>query len=207
MPITLSLVEDDLKTRETLVALLGDEPRVRCLTTYATAEDALRGIPKERPEVALIDINLPGTNGIECTRALKMKLPELKILMLTTYNDADLIFDSLRAGAQGYLLKKTMPAELIAAVEQVHAGGAPMSMQVATKVVDYFHERASPEVASLTHREQEILELLAKGRLYKQIGDELGISLGTVRTHLQSIYGKLHVRSRAEATLKFLRHP
>ncbi len=206
-PITLSLVEDDLNTRKTLAALLRGEPRVRCLSTYPTGEAALRGIPAEKPDVALVDINLPGMSGIECVSELKVLLPEVRVLMLTTYNDSDLIFDSLRAGAQGYLLKKSMPLELVGAIEQVHAGGAPMSMQVASKVVEYFHEgrSRSPEVWALTQREHEILARLAKGELYKQIGDHLGISISTVRTHIQSIYAKLHVRSRTEATLKFLR--
>lgn len=206
-PIPLALVEDDQNTRRSLAALLQAEPRVRCLGTYPTAEAALAAIPVERPEVALIDINLPGKSGIECARELNAVMPELKILMLTTYNDSDLIFDSLRAGARGYILKKAVPQELLDAIEQVHAGGAPMSMQVASKVVDFFHQARSPEVASLTAREQEILALLAKGQLYKEIGSQLGISIGTVRTHLQSIYGKLHVSSRTEATLKFLRRP
>jgi DNA-binding NarL/FixJ family response regulator len=206
-PITLSLVEDDQNTRRTLAAMLQDEPRVRCLATYPTAEAALRGIPLEKPEVALIDINLPGKSGIDCARELLVAAPGIRILMLTTYNDSDLIFESLRAGARGYILKKSMPQELIGAIEQVHAGGAPMSMQVASKVVEFFHQTHAPEVESLTAREQEILALLAKGQLYKQIADQLGISIGTVRTHLQSIYGKLHVRSRTEATLKFLRRP
>jgi DNA-binding NarL/FixJ family response regulator len=207
MPITLSLVEDDQNTRQTLEALLRGESHVTCLGSYATAEAALQGIPREKPDVALIDINLPGKNGIDCTRELKGLLPDLKVLILTTYNDADLIFESLRAGAQGYILKKSMPSELVGAIEQVDAGGAPMSMQVASKVVDFFHESRSPEVEALTGREQEILRHLARGRAYKEIGDVLGISLGTVRTHLQSIYRKLHVRSRTEATLKFLRRP
>lgn len=205
MPITLSIVEDDLKTRESLVALLGQERQVvQCLSAYASAEAALQGIPREKPDVALVDINLPGKSGIECTRELCALVPGLKILILTTYNDSELIFDSLRAGAQGYLLKKSMPSELIGAIEQVHAGGAPMSMQVASKVVEFFHQSQCPEVEALSAREQKILALLSQGRAYKEIGDDLGISISTVRTHLQSIYRKLHVRSRTEAAVKYL---
>src|SRR4051812_16673330 len=173
--ITVSIVEDDRDTRESLLALLsGDtgESRLRCLSAYSSGEAAIKGIPLEKPEVALVDINLPGMSGIDCVTMLKTKMPSLRVLMLTTYEDGDLIFNSLRAGAQGYLLKKMLPGELIPAVEQVHAGGAPMSMQVARKVVDYFHQirRSSNEMEMLTTREQEILTLLARGNLYKEIG-------------------------------------
>jgi DNA-binding NarL/FixJ family response regulator len=204
-PITLSLVEDDEGTREQLVELLNREPKLRCANTYATAESALRGIPLDQPDVALVDINLPHMNGIECVSRLTGSMPKLKVLMLTAYKDSDLIFKSLRAGARGYLLKKMMTSELVLAVEQVHAGGAPMSMQVASHVVDYFHQsqKASADMQKLTQREQEILALLAKGLLYKEIVGHLGISLSTVRTHLQHIYDKLHVNSRTEAAAKF----
>jgi DNA-binding NarL/FixJ family response regulator len=148
-------------------------------------------------------------SGIECAAALKAQRPELQVLMLTTYEDSELIFDSLRAGASGYVLKKTAPLELLAAIEQVHGGGAPMSMAVARKVIEYFHPgsapvRPAPEIETLTAREQEILALLASGCLYKEIGDRLGISFNTVRTHMKNIYEKLHVQSRGEATLKYL---
>lgn len=204
-PITLCIVEDDQGTREQLAALLSREPKLRCVNTYSTGEDALRGLPHDRPDVALVDINLPGMSGIECVAKLTALLPNLKVLMLTAYKESDLIFNSLRAGARGYLLKKMVPAELVTAVEQAHAGGAPMSMQIASKVVEYFHqfERTASEVAKLTPREHEILELLAKGYLYKEIVERLGISMSTVRTHLQHIYDKLHVQSRTEATAKF----
>jgi DNA-binding NarL/FixJ family response regulator len=204
-PITLSIVEDDYGTREQLVALLGDEPKLRCLHTYADGESALKGIPLDPPAVALVDINLPGMSGIDCVAQLTARLPTLKVLMLTAYKDSDLIFKSLRAGARGYLLKKMVTVELVHAVEQVHAGGAPMSMQIASQVVEYFHQsqRASADVEKLTQREHEILALLAKGLLYKEIVERLGISMGTVRTHLQHIYDKLHVNSRTEAAAKF----
>jgi DNA-binding NarL/FixJ family response regulator len=206
MPITVAIVEDDRSTRESLVALLSGAPTLQCLTSYATGEKALAGIPLEKPEVALIDINLPGMSGIECVVKLKAKIPALHVLMLTTYEDSDLIFDSLRAGASGYLLKNMPPDELVAAVAQVQAGGAPMSMQIARKVVQHFHrtEGSAGEVQKLSPREYEILGLLAKGRLYKEIADQLGITLGTVRTHQRRIYEKLHVQSRTEAAVKFL---
>ena len=203
--ITLSIVEDDEGTRAQLAALLNVEPRLCCLQSYANAETALKGIPANPPDVALVDINLPGMSGIECVAQLTARLPKLKVLMLTAYKDADLIFNSLRAGARGYLLKKMVADELVHAVEQVHAGGAPMSMQIASQVVEYFHrsQRSSADVENLTQREQEILALLAKGLLYKEIVERLGISISTVRTHVQHIYDKLHVNSRTEAAAKF----
>ena len=156
--------------------------------------------------MALVDIHLPGMNGIECVGKLKSQLPKLHVLMLTRYEQSDLIFNSIRAGASGYLLKNTPGAELIQAVEQVYAGGAPMTMQIARKVMDHFRKIQQPaaDVEKLTPREHEVLALLAKGYLYKQIGDELGISINTLRNRLRAIYEKLHVHSRTEATVKFL---
>jgi DNA-binding NarL/FixJ family response regulator len=208
MPITVSIVEDDPKTREILLKLLSRAAHVRCLGNYATGEEALRGIPAEKPEVALVDINLPGMSGIECVAKLKLKMPELRVLILTTYEDGDRIFDSLRAGASGYLLKKAGYAGLIRAIDEIHAGGAPMSAQVARQVVEHFHQIQKPasEVEQLTAREQEILALLVKGYLYKEIGERLDISMSTVSMHLQHIYAKLHVQSRAGAAAKFFGH-
>jgi len=205
--ITVCIVEDNPGTRENLVALLNGEDGVRCLSAFATGEEAVRGLPSAAPDVAIVDINLPGMSGIECVARLKMALPRLQVLMLTTYSDRDLIFDSLRAGASGYLLKDMPHVELVQAVQELHAGGAPMSMPIARKLVDHFHRirtPASPE-ERLTQREQEILELLAKGRPDKEISDKLGISLNTVRSHLKHIYEKLQVQSRTEAVVKFLR--
>jgi DNA-binding NarL/FixJ family response regulator len=207
--IAVSLVEDHADTRESLAALINSAPGFRCVSVHASAEEALQAIPKQNPDVALVDINLPGMSGIACVAKLKNVLPQLPILMLTTYEESELIFNSLRAGATGYLLKKTAAAELIDAIEQVRAGGAPMSMPVASKIVRYFRERqhAASEVETLTQREQEILALLAQGFLYKEIGDRVGISFSTVRAHLRNIYRKLHVESRTEATVKFLGTP
>ncbi|HTB81594.1 MAG TPA: response regulator transcription factor [Opitutaceae bacterium] len=204
--ITVSIVEDHRDTRESLVALVNGTKGLRCLSTYATGEAALRGVPVEKPQIALVDINLPGMSGIECVAKLKAQMPSLEVLMLTTYEESELIFNSLRAGANGYLLKNMPPDELVAALEQVHAGGAPMSMQIARKVVDHFHKIHNPssDVGKLTPREHEILTLLAKGCLDKEIVDKLGISFTTVRTHLKHIYEKLHVQTRTEATAKFL---
>jgi DNA-binding NarL/FixJ family response regulator len=205
MSITVSIVEDELKTRESLLRLLGRAPDVRCLGNYATGEEALRGIPAEKPDVALVDINLPGMSGIECVAKLKLKMPTLRVLMLTTYGDSDRIFDSLRAGASGYLLKNAGYAGLVEAIDEVHAGGAPMTAQVARQVVEHFHriQRPSSDMEKLTPREQEILGLLVKGFLYKEISEKLGISMPTVAMHSRHIYEKLHVQSRAQATAKF----
>ena len=204
--ISVSIVEDHADTRESLMTVIAGAPGFRCLGAHASAEEALRRIPVQRPDVALVDINLPGMSGIECVAKLKALMPALPILMLTTYEESDLIFNSLRAGARGYLLKKMAPMELVPAIEQVHAGGAPMSMPVASKVVDYFQQRqtTASEVERLTAREHEILALLAEGFLYKEIGQRLGISFSTVRAHLRNIYEKLHVQSRTEATAKYL---
>ena len=206
MPITVSIVEDNRDTREALAARVNQSLSLRCLNTYANGELALRGIPAEKPDVVLVDINLPGMSGIECVSKLRAQLPQLPMMMITTYEEAELIFNSLRAGAKGYLLKNTPPAELVQAIEQVHAGGAPMSLQIARKVVDHFcRQQPSSDIEQLSKREEEVLALLAKGLLYKEISETLSISLATVRTHVHRIYEKLHVQSRTEATVKFLK--
>jgi DNA-binding NarL/FixJ family response regulator len=208
MRIRVSIVEDNRGTRESLTELLSRAPALRFVSAHPTGEDALQKIPHDAPDVVLMDINLPQMNGIECVAQLKERVPKAQVLMLTTYEEGDLIFDSLRKGASGYLLKNMPPAELIQAIEQVHAGGAPMSMQVARKVVTHFQQIKQPksEMEQLTKREHEILALLAKGFLYKEIADQLGISLSTVRAHLHTVYEKLHVQSRTEAVVKFLGH-
>lgn len=205
-PLTICIVEDDSATRENLATLLGQDPALRCVGAFPDAETALREIPRVQPEVALVDINLPGMSGIECVARLSEAAPAVSVLILTTYEHRELIFNSLRAGAKGYLLKNMPPEDLLQAVRQVHAGGAPMSMHVARKVVDFFAERRRPasDVGSLSKREHEVLTLLAQGYLYKEIADKLGVSLNTVRTYLQRVYEKLHVQSRTEATAKFL---
>ncbi len=206
MPISVSIVEDSRGTRESLSELLKRSPGLRCLGAYANGEAALRELPAHSPDVVLMDINLPGMSGIECVARLKEKAPRTQVLMLTTYEEGDLIFESLRAGANGYLLKNMPPSELVNAVEQVHAGGSPMSMHIARKVVSHFQQIKQPssEMEKLTKRELEILALLAKGFLYKEIADQLGISLSTVRAHLHTVYEKLHVQSRTEAVVKYL---
>ena len=205
MPIMVSIVEDELKTRESLSRLLGRAPDICCIGSYASGEEALRKIPDERPDVVLVDIHLPGISGIECVSKLKLKLPGLRVLMLTTYGDSDRIFDSLRAGATGYLLKNAGYAGLVEAINDIYTGGAPMTAQVARQVVEHFHRIKKPasDMEKLTPREQEILELLAKGFLCKEISEKLGISMPTVAMHSRHIYEKLHVQSRAQATAKF----
>ncbi len=204
--IKVSIVEDAPGTRESLRELLDRAKGVQCVGSHPNGEEALKKIPLEQPDVVLMDINLPKMNGIECVAQLKKSMPKTQVLMLTTYEESDLIFDSLRHGASGYLLKNMTPAELIQAIEQVHAGGAPMSMQIARKVVSHFRMIKEPQsdMEKLTKRENEILGLLAKGFLYKEIADQLGISLSTVRAHLHTVYEKMHVQSRTEAVVKYL---
>lgn len=206
MSIAISIVEDQRALRESLVEWLNNAPGIRCVGAYASAEEALREIPVKNPDVVLMDINLPGMNGIQCVARLKERLPGTQVLMLTTYDEGDLIFDSLRAGANGYLLKNMPREELVAAVEQVHAGGAPMSLQIARKVINHFHQpkKSAAELEQLTARELDILKLLAKGYMYKEIADRLQISLSTVRTHISAVYEKLHVQSRTEAAMKLV---
>lgn len=206
MSIAVSIIEDNQGTRDDLVELLNRAPNLRCLEAYDSAEAALAGIAAHPPDVALVDINLPGMSGIEFVAKLKSASPRVQVLILTCYEESRMIFDALRAGASGYLLKKSIPTELIPSIELVCNGGAPMSVQIARQVVDYFHQipTAESEVEKLTKREQEVLELLAKGFLYKEISDNLGIGLPTVKSHLKQIYEKLHVQTRTEAAIKFL---
>lgn len=201
--ISIAIIEDQPDVRESLVACLGNEPGMRCAGAYTSGEDGLQKIPKENPDIVLMDINLPGMNGIQCVARLKKRLPNVQILMLTTYDDGDMIFDSLRAGANGYLLKNAPQEELVQAIWQVNSGGAPMSLQIARKVINHFHQtKPASEIENLSVRELEILRLLAKGHRYKEIADQLSINIGTVRTHVCHVYEKLHVSSRTEAALK-----
>jgi DNA-binding NarL/FixJ family response regulator len=204
--IKVAIVEDVPGTRESLGALIRRTSGMSCVAACASGEQAVRELPALAPDVVLMDIQLPGISGIQCAAQLKRLLPTVQILMLTTYEDSDLIFDSLRAGASGYLLKKMTVAEITRAIQQVHEGGSPMSVQIARKVVNHFQQLRKPdsEVEQLTPREQEILKLLAHGHYYKEIADQLGITTGTVGVHLHNIYEKLHVSSRTEAVVKWL---
>lgn len=212
MEISVSLVEDDDGLREEFGELISQTAGFRIHRTYRNAEEALERLPCDPPDILLMDINLPGMSGIECVRRLKRELPELPIVMLTVYDDSDALFDSLIAGANGYLLKRTPRAKLVEALRELSAGGAPMSRKIARKVVAFFHQAKSikphnPLLSGLTPREQEILAELAKGRSYKEIATACGISGDTVRKHMGRIYEKLHVHSRTEAILKYLGHP
>jgi DNA-binding NarL/FixJ family response regulator len=204
--ITVSIIEDSTQVRESLTHLVNGAAGMRCISAFPSAEEALENIPKQKPDVVLMDIHLGGISGIECTRRLKSKDPERLVMMLTAYQDDELIFQALKAGANGYLLKQTPPAEVLAAIHEVHQGGAPMSGNIARKVIRSFHEseQSGSDTDRLTLREREILDLLAKGYHYKEISDLLVISYATVNSHVKSIYSKLHVTSRIEAVSKFL---
>ena len=206
MSISVSIVEDDAQVRASLVKLIDSSPGFRCVSNHASAENALLEIPKVKSQVVLMDINLPGINGVECVRRLKPQLPATQIIMLTVYQNTEHIFNALAAGATGYLLKQTPPAELLAAIREVHVGGSPMSSHIARKIVQSFQQSASAsaEAQSLSPREAEVLDLLAKGFLYKEIADSMKVTYATVHTHIRHIYEKLHVRSRTEAVAKHL---
>ena len=206
MPIRVAIVEDDLGIQKSLVAILQRAPSLTFDQAYGSAEEALAPILHRRPDVVLMDINLPGKSGIQLVGELKAVQPALQVMMMTVYEDGNQIFAALQAGASGYLLKRSQPDEIVQAIEQVHQGGAPMSPDVARKVVSFFQQRkaADSEVSQLTPRELEVLSELAKGYRYKEIADRLKIGTETVRTHIQKIYGKLHVESRTEAVVKFM---
>jgi DNA-binding NarL/FixJ family response regulator len=202
----IAIVEDNKVIRESLMEFVQSDPECSCVFVCATAEEALKGIPKRKPDIVLMDIQLPDISGIECTARLKQMMPALQIIMVTVYEDTDRIYKALRAGACGYLLKRCSPEELVSAIHEVQHGGAPMSREIARKVIASFREPVSSaaEVEGLSPREREILELLASGFPNKEIAARVGLTDGTVRWHLRHVYNKLHVRSRTEAALKFL---
>jgi DNA-binding NarL/FixJ family response regulator len=212
VPIRVAIVDDNAGVRSSLSGAVARFPGCECISQYASAEAALAGIPKDEPDVVLMDINMPGLNGIECVRRLKATHPHIEFIMLTVYEDTDSIFDALSAGASGYLLKLAAREELYQAIQQVRAGGSPMTSHIARKVVQAFRQSAQPPVESaavLTKREQQVLELLAKGFIYKEIAESLKISYETVHNHIRRIYEKLQVRSRAQAVAKYFKvvHP
>lgn len=211
--IRVALVEDDSRIRASLISLFELADGCRCVNAFASAEEALAGAVADIADVVLMDINLPGQSGIECVAELKRRNPALLVIMLTVYEDADKIFAALRAGASGYLLKRTPPAELLEAIRDVRNGGSPMSSLIARKVVASFQDAGAARPAGqapaaalppLTPREKDILDALAKGLLYKEIAERLGIGATTVRTHLRNIYEKLQVQTRTEAVVKYL---
>ncbi len=207
MPITVSIVEDNDQLRGTLARVISRAQGFQCLGQYPTAEAALEAIPKDPPNVVLMDINLPGMNGVECVRRLKQLLPKTQVVMLTVYEDTENIFNALAAGATGYMLKRTPQAELLAAIQDVCRGGSPMTTHIARKVVQSCQRApaATQPTEDLSPREKEVLDCLAQGFLYKEIADKLSISYETVHTYIRRIYEKLQVRTRTEAVAKFLR--
>jgi DNA-binding NarL/FixJ family response regulator len=204
--ISVAIVEDDSRVRQSLATILKRGSGVLCLGEFGDAEEALLELPRLRPRVVLMDINLPGMDGVKCVWQLSELMPELQIVMLTVYDNTDAIFNSLAAGASGYLLKPVSAVQLLAAVRDVYAGGAPMTSNIVRKVVQSFKQPASAErkTENLSAREQEVLDFLAKGYLYKEIADQLTISYGTVHTYIERIFKKLHVRGRAQAVAKYL---
>ena len=204
--IQVAIVEDDDEIRANLGHRIGSNPAFRLLRSYGDAESALADLPRHKPDVVLMDINLPGMDGIECVRELKAKMPKAQFVMLTVYEDSNRLFKSLVAGASGYLLKRTPPAKLVTAIREAHQGGSPMTPQIARQVVQYFQQvwEAVPDVQRLTPRETQVLQQLARGFRYKEIVDNLGISAGTLHSYISSTYEKLHVHSRTEAVVKYL---
>jgi DNA-binding NarL/FixJ family response regulator len=206
MAISISIVEDNEKLRGTLARVLNRAEGFRCVSQYPSAEEALKDLPNVKPDVVLMDINLPGMNGVECVRQLKPLLPQTQVMMLTVYEDTENIFNALAAGANGYMLKRTSSKELLEAIQEVQRGGSPMSMHIARKVVQSFQKTVPAQPAGiLSEREQQVLDLLSQGLIYKEISDKLGIGYETVHTYIRRVYEKLQVRTRTEAVAKFLK--
>lgn len=203
----VGIVEDDRSMRDNLAEFIAGTPGFACVTACPNAEEALRSFPHSTPDVALVDINLPGKSGLELVRELRKLCPQTQIIMLTVEEDTKKVFESLKAGATGYLVKHVPPNEILEAIQEVHGGGAPMSSHIARMVVTALREPAPPQAAQtqLSARELEILRLLACGDRSKEIADKLGIGVGTVNTHVRHVYEKLHVRSRAEAVARFFK--
>ena len=206
-PHTVAIVEDEAALRNSLAEMLADSAEWQVVATYSNAELALASLTVQPPDVVLMDIQLPGMTGSECAAALKAAHPEVQILMITVYDDSERVFNALSSGASGYLLKRDVPTRLKQALHDVLTGGSPVSSTVARKLFQHFSKEvpALPgEGFNLTPRERETLDLLAKGQIYKEIADVMGIGLETVHFHVHNIYKKLHVRSRTEAVLKYL---
>jgi DNA-binding NarL/FixJ family response regulator len=206
--IKFAIVEDDARFSRSLRRVVESNREYTCQTIYANGKDALDGIPAQAPDIVIMDLNLPDMPGSEVTSQLKAMIPDLSIIILTVYNDSENIFKALRAGASGYLLKQATAQEILEAVAEVHRGGAPMTSEIARKVIAAFHEppvQVETAVETLAPREKEILELLAKGYANKEIADKLGITVGTACWYLHGIYRKLHVQSRVQAVNKLRR--
>jgi len=207
MPIKIAIVEDDVRLRGTLARLIDSTPGFCCVSQHPTAENALAELSVMSPDVVMMDINLPGMSGVDCVRRLKGQLPATQVVMLTVYENTNIIFSALTAGASGYLLKQSSPEQIVQAIRDVYEGGSPMTSHIARKVVASFQQITNPinECEKLSLREQEVLDYLAQGFLYREIAEKLKLSYATVHTHVRHIYEKLHVRSRTEAVTKHLR--
>jgi DNA-binding NarL/FixJ family response regulator len=202
--IKVAIVEDDIRFRKSLRRVIESKAGLTCIAEYGTGAEAIEQVPRDLPDVVIMDLNLPDTSGAEVTARLKSQLPDISVVILTVYNDADHIFKALRAGADGYLLKQATATEILEAVTEAHRGGAPMTSEIARKVITAFHEPKSEPTAmeTLAPRELEILELVANGYANKEIADKLAITLSTVCWYLHEIYKKLHVQSRVQAVNK-----
>lgn len=203
--IKVGIVEDNQTVREGFETLLNRTPGFQCVCACGTVAEALKQIPKAAPDVVLMDIQLPDSTGVECTARIKEMMPALHIVIVTVYEDSERIFQALRAGACGYLLKRARPEKVIAAIQEAHEGGVPMTPEIARKVIGQFRDQAAArqQMEDLSAREREVLELVMHGLGNKQIADRLGVTVAAVKWHLQHIYEKLHVHSRTEAALKF----
>lgn len=207
IPVRICLVEDEPTIRETLTQLFLEEGSLELLRSFATGEAAMQHLEHLAPQVVIMDISLPGRSGIECVRELAPLMPDTRFLMYTMHDDDHRVFDALKAGAEGYILKSSSSQQIINAVHELMANGAPMSSSVARRVIGHFRARPverDPGLAELSEREINVLDLLAEGLLYKEIGERLGISTNTVGQHVHRIYGKLHVQNRTEALNKYL---
>jgi DNA-binding NarL/FixJ family response regulator len=204
MSITLAIVEDLDEVRDGLKNFISLSTNFKVLDTFKTAEEAAHDLPSLKPDIVIMDINLPGMNGIECIRQIKDKIPRTQFMMFTVYENDEKVFEALKAGASGYLLKNTGLVQLIESLKELHNGGSPMSSNIARKLVTLFRseQKETKNLDVLSNRENEILQLLAKGLLYKEIADQLSISVSTVRQHIHHIYEKLHVQNRTEAINK-----
>jgi DNA-binding NarL/FixJ family response regulator len=205
-PIRICIVEDSVEIRDGMVSLLSMDERFEILSAFADAETAVKELPRWQPDIVIMDINLPGMNGIECIKKVSPNSVKTQFIMFTIYENDEKVFEALEAGASGYLLKKTPLSKMADALIELHEGGAPMSMQIARKVIERLHSfPSSVENNLLTARENEVLQCLSKGLLYKEIAHQLNITIGTVRQHIHNIYEKLHVQNRTEALNKVFR--
>ena len=203
---SVAIIEDNKATREGLQSIINLSPDFRCAITCSTAEEGLRVLPQAGPDLVLMDIQLPQMSGVECVERLGQLMPAVKVIMVTVYEDPDRIFRALRAGASGYLLKRSKPEQILSAMRDIHQGGGAMSGAVARKVIGYFRDQApaKPEMEKLTPREREVLDLVVYGLSNKEIAERLSVTVEAVRFHLKHIYQKMHVHTRTEAALKYL---